>query len=257
MASSELTKEQILEYHERGFLGPFDLLSAAQAKEYRKRIRREILSSEPDIENADALQRRQFRHRDCESVYELCTKEKIVEQMTDIYGQNLLLWESMLWYKSPGSAEIPWHQHYHHLPLEPKISITAWIALSPCTIENGCLQLIPGSQERPYPEVEAPDDVKFERMTDPEYVDESEAVTVEMEPGQYILFSEHTLHRSFENESENWREALAVRAVPPYVNIQPEKLTECETSSAMLLNGSDEYEINELVAPPTEKADGN
>jgi non-heme Fe2+,alpha-ketoglutarate-dependent halogenase len=245
--------EQVQEFHEKGYIGPFDLLSEREANDYKSSVRKEIDKLDGDLENLEGLHPRTSRHLDSPTVYDLCTRDEIVDKMAAVYGQDLLLWESKLFYKEPGGPAIPWHQHYHHMATIPKMSITAWVALDDCTEENGCLEVIPRSNRRPIPEVEAPEEVVAKKMADPDRFEETEAITLELEAGQYVLFSENALHRSFENTSDSYRRALAVRAVPPNVRVDPElygRNPDVENHSAILISGEDEYEINELMQPP-------
>jgi non-heme Fe2+,alpha-ketoglutarate-dependent halogenase len=248
-----LTQEQVRQYQERGYLGPFDLFSKSEADRYKQRIRKELHELDRDVKNLEGVHPLALRHLDSPTVYDLCTRDEIVDKMAAVYGQDLLLWESKLFYKEPGGPAIPWHQHYHHMATIPKMSITAWVALDDCTEENGCLEVIPRSNRRPIPEVEAPEEVVAKKMADPDRFEETEAITLELEAGQYVLFSENALHRSFENTSDSYRRALAVRAVPPNVRVDPElygRNPDVENHSAILISGEDEYEINELMQPP-------
>lgn len=247
-----LNIEQVRQYHERGFLGPFDLFSKREATEHERNIRREIGDGETDLDDLEGVHPLASRHLDCPTIYDCSTQDKIVNQMTDIYGEDLILWESKLFYKRPGEPEVPWHQHYHHMPMTPKTSVTAWIALSDCDTENGCLEFVPESNNEPLPQTDAPDHVAPNKMTDPEYFDSEEAVEIEMEAGQYVLFSETTLHKSSTNDAEDTRKAIAVRASPTHVRFDSEqygKDPDIENNTPILLSGADDYQVNELASP--------
>ena len=69
------------------------------------------------------------------------------------------------------------------------------------------------------PHVESTPEVQFNRMGDPYYLDLSEIGTLEMEPGQFILFNERTLHQSDPNHSNRRRIGLAVRVIIPIVKV--------------------------------------
>jgi ectoine hydroxylase-related dioxygenase (phytanoyl-CoA dioxygenase family) len=175
-----------------------------------------------------------------------------VDQITDIYGEDLILWESKLFYKAPDSFALPWHQHYHGAPITPQTSVTAWIALTDCTKENGCLEFVPGSHTEPRPRVSAPEEAPFDQMADPDTFDDSEVVEMEMRAGQYVLFRETVLHRSSANESDSTRLAVAGRAAPTHVKFRPEVYghnPDIENHTPILLSGMDEYQVNELATP--------
>lgn len=247
-----LTNEEITDYHRRGFIGPFTVLSPEEAAEYRERIDENVLV---DGSAPEGVPKPFYRHRDSRTVYDLCTHPEIVNRMADIYGPDLLLWSSKLWRKPPGMAEVPWHQHHHHLPLEPQVCVTAWLALTEATVENGCMQLIPGTQNDIIEEVEAPEDNPFTTMANPEKFDESEAVTMEVKPGQCFLFAERTLHRSFQNTTDSRRLSLVSRVTVPFVRFDrfnfPGDPVDPEYLGVMVTNGKDWQGINKTVEPPS------
>jgi hypothetical protein len=56
----------------------------------------------------------------------------------------------MMIYKPPGaSLEAPWHQDeaYWEFPNDRCHSLSVWMPLDPVTVESGCMQFIPGSQQ--------------------------------------------------------------------------------------------------------------
>ena len=61
--------------------------------------------------------------------------------------------------------------------------------------------------------------MQFEEMADPEYVDTEQRIVLEMQPGEFILFNERTLHFSEPNLSDSRRIGLAVRVIIPIVNV--------------------------------------
>ena len=118
-----------------------------------------------------------------------------------------------------GSKAIPWHQDFHYWPLEPPVIISAWIAVDPSTRQNGNLQVIPGSHRTIVPHVEATPDMHFKVMADAGYYDPGDLTDLEMQPGEFILFNERTLHHSEANHSDLRRIGLPVRAIIPIVEV--------------------------------------
>ena len=196
-----------------------------------------ILNTDPQ----DHKNRVHNRHLDDQLIHQLSTDPQIVKRMTCLYGHDLLLWRTNFFVKESGAKEIPWHQDFNYWPLEPPIIVSAWIAIDPSTVENGCLQIIPGSHRRVIPHVESTPEVQFNRMGDPDYIDLSEIVTLEMEPGQFILFNERTLHQSDPNHSNRRRIGLAVRVIIPIV-----KVLDWDSPEHMLItiSGKDRLGIN-------------
>ncbi len=102
-----------------------------------------------------------------------------------------------------------WHQDYGYWyqngVLFPQLC-SAFVAVDPCTRENGCLQVIKGSQAMGRIEHILTGD---QAGADPERVSEIlkrlELVYVEMEPGDVLFFHANLLHRSDQNRSDNPR----------------------------------------------------
>ena len=131
--------------------------------------------------------------------------------MASLYGPDLLLWRTNFFVKEPGAKEIPWHQDFNYWPLEPPIIISAWIAIDSVTLENSCLQIVPGSHRKVIPHVKATSDMAFGQMGDLDFVDTSNFVNLEMQPGEFVLFNERTLHHSEVNNPKLKHGACAKR----------------------------------------------
>ena len=149
-------------------------------------------------------------------MYDLATHPAIIGRMVALYGPDLLLWRTNFFVKNRGSKAIPWHQDFHYWPLEPPVIISAWMAVDPSTRQNGNLQVIPGSHRTIVPHVEATPDMQFKVMADAGYYDPGDLTELEMQPGEFILFNERTLHHSEANHSDLRRIGLAARGDHPH-----------------------------------------
>ena len=99
----------------------------------------------------------------------------------------------------------PWHQDWTYWHGAHKLSI--WVALDDATVENGCLKLFPGSHRTAVlHDGDASDGNGFGNRLRPDAVDESRAVTAEIEAGGAVFFHDLTLHASHPNTSgeERW-----------------------------------------------------
>ena len=61
--------------------------------------------------------------------------------------------------------------------------------------------------------------MQFKVMADAGYYDPGDLTDLEMQPGEFILFNERTLHHSEANHSDRRRIGLAVRAIIPIVKV--------------------------------------
>ena len=214
MENINLDVNEIEQFRSQGYLGPYSLCSVDEMNQTAEQIEQLLNTDPPDHKN-----RVHNRHLDHQLIHQLSTDPQIVNRMACLYGHDLLLWRTNFFVKESGAKEIPWHQDFNYWPLEPPIIVSAWIAIDPSTVENGCLQIIPGSHRRVIPHVESTPEVQFNRMGDPDYIDLGDIVTLEMEPGEFILFYERTLHQSDPNHSNTRRIGLAVRVIIPIVKV--------------------------------------
>lgn len=140
----------------------------------------------------------------CEKVAGTC--EKLLKGEVYHYHTKLMMKEART-----GGKHL-WHQDYGYWykngNLRPDMN-TCFIALDPCTVENGCLQIIKGTHH-----CGRIDHILQHGQTvaDQERVDQLlkhyELVYVTMDPGDALFFDCNLLHTSDKNPSENKRWAF-------------------------------------------------
>ena len=83
---------------------------------------------------------------------------------------------------------------------DSKSGVTIWFALDPVNIKNGCLRYLPGSHREEYANV----------MPIPNIDRESaDVIAAELEPGDAVVHSAHTVHWSGGNHSDEPRDAVS------------------------------------------------
>ena len=239
-----LDRQEIDAFKEQGFLGPYPMMTASEMDDLTPHIESVLASPPPG--SSKAIHNRHLDHR---LIYDLATNPEIVTRMNSLYGRDLLLWRTNFFIKEPGAKRIPWHQDFNYWPLEPPVIISAWIAIDASTVENSCVQVIPGSHRKVIPHVKATDDVLFNEMGDNRYFDAGEAVDLEMAPGEFILFNERTLHHSHPNGSDKRRIGLAVRVIVPFVTVMK---WDSPDHALNLMSGENRLGFNRLCDPPVE-----
>lgn len=148
----------------------------------------------------------------------LALDRDIVDRVAALIGDDVILWGCHVFCKPAGEGfETPWHQDGHYWPIRPLATCTAWVALEPSTRENGCLRVIPGShrarQLHPHLHEDREDLTLNQRMADGSF-DESEAVDIELEPGQMSLHDVYMIHGAQANRSPQRRTGVALRYMP-------------------------------------------
>jgi hypothetical protein len=236
----QLTAAEAAAFHERGFIGPFTLCSPDEMAEIEPLLTRTIASPAPWKGGDGEFQRIHNRHLDTPELRELALRAPVRERVAGLIGPDLLLWRLHFWNKGPGALEIPWHQDWNYWPLEPAVIVSAWVAVDRVTRDNACVQLIPGSHREMRQHVPSPG-TAFDKKADVTGVDLSTKVDMELEPGQFFLFNERTLHHSEVNRSDRRRLGFALRIIPPMVRI----LTyDSDLHGALVMRGRDTLGFN-------------
>src|SRR5262245_17162565 len=147
---------------------------------------------------------------------ELAQDPELVELISDAIGGDVILWGCQVFCKPGGDGlETPFHQDGHYWPIRPLATCTAWIALDPSKVENGCLKVVPGSHREkklfPHLREDREDLVLTNRIQD---FDQSTAVNIELEPGQMSLHDIYMIHGATVNRSPMRRAGVAIRYMP-------------------------------------------
>ncbi len=121
--------------------------------------------------------------------------------LTDLFGEEPLAAQSMLYFKPAGARGQALHQDNFFLKVEPGTCIAAWIALDPADRENGGLEVVPGTHRMDIfcPE-EADESLSFTRDCVP-VPPGLEAVPVDMQPGDTLFFNGQLVHGSQPNRT--------------------------------------------------------
>ena len=117
--------------------------------------------------------------------------------------------------------------------------VTAWVALSPSTVESGCMRVIPGTHAGDviaHVDTFAANNLLSRGQEIAVKVDEARAVDLVLAPGQMSLHDVKLVHGSEPNRSDDRRIGLAIRYIPTHV-----RQVMAEGDSAMLVRGQDRF----------------
>lgn len=244
-----LSEDEVGRFHTDGYLGPFTAVEPDSMSAIRSIIESDVLNSS-GLANSPL----QSRHLDRRCVYDLVSHPNIVDRVADLMGPDIVLWRSNIFNKEAGQpTEIPWHQDFKYWPIEPPINISAWIAIDEVTVENSCVQLIPGSHLDIVPHIPAIPGQEFAVRADPSGVDTGRALNMELRPGEFFLFVERLLHHSEPNHSAKRRMGIAARFTVPFVRVDHDRLF--PKHRAILVRGTDKHGLNKYGVPPDTRRD--
>lgn len=207
-----LTAQQVNQYHESGYITPDFRLPDHTIDEIRDHHDR-LLSKHPEFDNY------------CPSLlaYDLgflnfARTPEILDMVSQLIGPDFALWNSSFFAKpANGGHETPWHQDGEYWPIRPLATCTVWIAIDAATLENGCLQVIPGSHKsqklRKHNSNNA-DNLTLNQELDASEFNRAEADPIVLQPGQISLHDVYLVHGSDANHSNHSRRGMTLRFMP-------------------------------------------
>ena len=244
-----LTQPQIDAFWRDGCVFPVRVMSEADAAEIRGRL------EEFEKKTGGPL-KGDLRHKShllFSWLGDLVRQERIVDAIEDLYGPNLLCWTTNFFIKEANNpAFVSWHQDSTYWGLDKPDVVTAWIALTPSNKANGAMGFIPGTHTRdqiPHRDTFAQNNLLTRGQEVAVEVNEADAVTIELAPGEMSLHHVRLVHGSPPNPSNDRRIGFAIRYIPTTV------AQIAGDDSASLVRGIDEHHHFELEPRPARDMD--
>ncbi|WP_431855202.1 phytanoyl-CoA dioxygenase family protein [Azospirillum sp.] len=214
--NGSLTDEQIQSFQREGYLAPLRAISAEDAAGYCRRI------AEYEAQTGQEAQKRLKikAHLAYPWMVELSRNPAIVNAVRSLIGDDILLFGSSLFAKNGRDVRyVSWHQDSAYYGLDPHEEVTVWVAFTPSNRSNGCLRVIPKSHLGPDLQHEETYDANnlLARGQTIRGIDETQAVDLELEPGEFSIHHERTVHGSLPNPSPDRRIGLAFFYMPAHV----------------------------------------
>jgi ectoine hydroxylase-related dioxygenase (phytanoyl-CoA dioxygenase family) len=126
-----------------------------------------------------------------------------------LLGREPYAVQTMLYFKPPGARGQALHQDQSYLRVQPGTCMAAWLALDDCSEENGCMQVVPGTQDLPILCTTSADTTQSFTDVMVPIPPGSEPVPVTMQAGDVLFFNGSLIHGSFPNTSgDRFRRSL-------------------------------------------------
>ena len=152
-------------------------------------------------------------------MFALITHTVILDIVESVIGPEILAHPQFnCQAKMPNEAQskIPWHQdlNFLHPDAEETFMVNFWIPLVDVTVENGCLEVIPGSHRTGLKLHGAVPSYPSEGIAEG-HVPAGEALACPVRKGGVVVFQHKTVHRSFSNRTDRIRWSLDIRYSDP------------------------------------------
>ena len=211
-----LSEAAIAHYREHGYYAPIRVMQADEAVDIRRQLEAH--------ETAHGALKGSMRHKShllFTWLDGLIRHPGILDAVESVIGPNILCWSSTFFIKEardPGF--VSWHQDSTYWGLDPADIVTAWVALSESTAENGAMRVIPDTQsleQIAHRDTFAANNLLTRGQEIAVEVDERKAVMLTLEPGEMSLHHVRLIHGSDPNPSAKRRVGFAIRYLPTHV----------------------------------------
>jgi len=166
-------------------------------------------------------------------LHALAYHPKLISILRTLIGDEPVMFQDMALLKPPRlGREKPWHQDLSYFNYDPASKVVGvWIALDEATVENGCMQILPGRhREGPV--------VHFKRrdwqMCDTDILGQA-SVAAPLRPGGLLLFDGLLPHGTPDNNSGKRRRALQFH----YIGANAKKIAATERMEVFGSEGKD------------------
>jgi len=246
-AAAATPQEYETAYNRDGFVLPIDVVSNGEALALRQDLETAETELASDAEKLALL--RSYPDRLLPSFDALTRNETLIAAASSILGSDLMVWSGSLFIKEANSPKIvSWHQDLTYWGLDDAEETTCWVALSPATIESGCMKFVPGSHKKKIvPHNDTFDDNNLltrgqEVAVD---VDDTDAVTASLQSGQASMHHGHLFHSSGPNTTDDRRIGIAIRYIKPSM-----KQKTGDRPLVALVSGKDDHDNFTVAGPP-------
>lgn len=258
--SQSLDSRAIEAYWRTGYHSPLPIFSQAEARQLRDHIEGEERERGPIFREdrprpGDPFQGsyRFKSHLIFKWLADAIRDPRLLDAVEPLVGPDIMVWTTHWFIKEANSANyVSWHQDSNYWGVETDRLVTAWLALSPATVESGCIRLLPGSHKGPaleHVDTWEADNMLTRGQTIMD-VDESDAVNLELEPGEVALFDYRLAHASHANRSNDRRIGIGIRYIPTDA-----RQVRADWDCASLVRGTDRHGHFELEPRPEKDFD--
>ena len=245
-----LSEDAIEQYHREGYFYPIRILDDEGVASNRGQLEEFEARQGKPVEGAQ----RSKSHLLFKWVDDLMRNSTLLDAVEDLIGPDILCWNTIFWIKEAGSQSfVSWHQDLHYWGLDANDLVSVWLALSPATLESGCMRVLPRSHTGdllPHNDEYEQDNLLTRGQEIAVKVDESETVAMPLEPGEISLHNVRLAHASGPNRSSDRRIGISLHYMPTR-----SKQMIGEWDTAALVRGEDRFGHFTLTPRPAKDLD--
>ena len=255
-----VTPQEVEQYNKVGYLKNLPLFDQAAVENLQK----EFMGIVDGVPDGVDIYRTNNWHKANRWFYELSQTPALLDYVEDLIGPEFNQWGGGFFIKFPyDETEVPFHQDASYWPLDPRISVTVWIAVFDTDRENGCMRIVPGSNHwGDISHADLPDAPDWAKMTseevakskyvlwkqvDPDSFTEEQTVDMTLKAGEISLHDDDLIHGSGGNPSDRMRCGITFRYCPTKVKCD---LSVWPNFEVYRCRGEDRFEHNPFGKVP-------
>lgn len=225
---TKLTREQIENYQENGFIVIEDFLLAQELEIWRDAVEEAVAErgqrrfAGADNYKDETYYSKVFVQRvnlwqDNDKIRKLIVDRRLGKMAAELAGvEGIRLWMDQALNKQPWANPTGWHLDNPYWSYHSRDTLSLWIALDDATLENGCLYFLPGSHKTATFDKNAA--TIGENIGDlfrgyPDWTT-LEAVPVPLKAGSCSFHNGLLAHAAGSNMTPRWRRAMACGYMP-------------------------------------------
>ena len=225
-----LSDEQIEQYHRDGYVAGIRVLTDEQIDVLRSELSEFFQPGHPGFEywyeyhtNESPDPNQVLFHalgawRIGRAFHDILWNPAWTVPASQLLGGTVRFWHDQLFCKPAGhGGVVAWHQDYSYWTrTAPLAHLTCWIGLDDSTVENGCLEYIPGSHHwelLPITGLAGEMEAIRKVLNDQQWEQLQHPVRVELKAGEASFHHPLLVHGSRENRSDRPRRAVVLNAV--------------------------------------------
>jgi non-heme Fe2+,alpha-ketoglutarate-dependent halogenase len=230
-----LSETELARFNADGFLYPIRIMPETEADA----LRRKLETIETERGSLTGKFRSLKNHLLMTWLDGLIRRPGILDPIESIIGPDILCWSTAFLIKEPrDGTHVSWHQDLTYWGLEPGDVVSAWLALTPATSENGCMRMVAGSHKwfgEAHRDTVDDKNLLSRGQTMEREITDDESSFIALGPGEISLHHGNTAHASDPNVTDGRRIGIAIRYMAAHV--RPTN----GADSAILVRGTDAH----------------
>ena len=234
--TGSLSPAQLAQYRAQGYLAPIRVMPEAEAT----RLLAKLEAVEREEGGKLSNESNQKPYLLFPFLADAIRDARILDVVEGVLGPDVLCWAGGFFAKNPGDGKIiSWHQDSTYWGLSEPDVASAWLALTPSTVESGCMRVVPGTHTRdqlPHRDTFAANNLLSRGQEVAVEVNEAEAHDIVLRPGEMSLHHVRLVHGSAPNRAAHRRVGFVIRYIPTRI-----RQVAGSEDSATLVRGQDRF----------------